>query len=169
MGRVPKRQKGDNVKNTRIFAIAALLLFSVAPKVHAACTSATAAGSFGFTTTGTLILPLPTGPVPVGAVGSITFDLSGNTTGSQDRSLGGAFAHETLTGTLTVNRDCTISLLANVFDSSGRLVRISTIDGVLVNNGKRIRAIFETVVLANGVSLPSILTVEADRIRGHAD
>jgi len=87
--------------------------------------------------------------------------------GSQDRSVGGAFAHETITGTLTVNRDCTILLVANVYDSSGSLVRTSTIDGVLVNNGKQIRAIFETV-LANGVSLGSVLTVDANRLQGHA-
>ena len=82
--------------------------------------------------------------------------------------MGGAFAHETITGALTVNPDCTISLLANVFDSSGNLVRTSTIDGVLLNNGKQIRAIFETVVLANGVSLGSVLTVDANRVQGHA-
>ena len=152
------------MKPARVFAVIGLFLLLARPSLHAACTSATAAGSFGFTTTGTLILP--SGPVPVGAVGLITFDLNGNAAGSQDRSLGGAFAHETLTGTLTVNRDCTISLLANVFDSSGTLVRTSTIDGVLVNNGKQIRAIFETV-LANGVSLGSVLTVDANRVQGH--
>ena len=156
------------MKPTRVFAVIGLFLLFAGSSLHAACTSATAAGTFGFTTTGILILPAPTGPVPVGAVGSITFDLNGNAAGSQDRSLGGAFAHETLTGTLTVNRDCTISLLANVFDSSGTLVRTSTIDGVLVNNGKQIRGIFETVVLANGVSLGSVLTVDANRVRGHA-
>src|SRR5258708_5313747 len=154
------------MKSAKTFAaISFFLLF--ATSLHAACTGATAAGTFGFTTTGTLILP--TGPAPVAAVGVVSFDLSGNTTGSQDRSVGGAFAHETLTGTLTINRDCTISLLANVFDSSGTLVRTSTIDGVLVNNGKQVRAIFETVVLANGVSLPSVLTIEGNRIRGHSD
>jgi len=156
------------MKSARVFAVIGLFLLLAGPSLHAACTSATAAGTFGFTTTGILILPAPTGPVPVGAVGSITFDLNGNAAGSQDRSLGGAFAHETLTGTLTVNRDCTISLLANVFDSSGTLVRTSTIDGVLVNNGKQIRGIFETVVLANGVSLGSVLTVDANRVQGHA-
>ena len=154
------------MKSTKILAALVLLLLSAAPGLRAACTSATAAGTLGFTTTGILILP--TGPVPVGAVGVITFDLSGNATGSQDRSVGGAFAHETITGTLAVNRDCTISLLANVFDSSGTLVRTAKIDGVLVNNGKQIRAIFESVVLANGVSLPSVLTIEANRIQGHA-
>ena len=142
------------MKPARVFAAIGLFLLLAGPSLHAACTSATAAGTFGFTTTGILILPAPTGAVPVGAVGSITFDLNGNAAGSQDRSLGGAFAHETL--------------LANVFDSSGTLVRTSTIDGVLVNNGKQIRGIFETVVLANGVSLGSVLTTEADRIQGHA-
>ncbi len=81
--------------------------------------------------------------------------------------MGGVFAHETITGTLTVNRDCTISLVANVYDSSGNLARTSTIPGVLVNNGKQIRAIFESVVLPNGVNLPSVLTIEANRIQGH--
>ena len=156
------------MKPARVFAVIGLFLLLAGPSLHAACTSATAAGTFGFTTTGILILPAPTGPVPVGAVGSITFQLNGDVSGSQDRSVGGAFAHETITGTLTVNPDCTISLLANVFDSSGNLVRTSTIDGVLVNNGKQIRAIFETVVLANGVSLGSVLTVDANRVQGHA-
>jgi len=153
------------MKITRAFT-AIGLFFLTAPGVYAACSSATAAGTFGFTTTGTLILP--TGPAPVAAVGVVSFDRDGNTTGSQDRSVGGAFAHETITGTLTVNRDCTISLLANVYDSSGNLVRTSTIPGVLVDNGKHIRAIFETVVLPNGANLPSVLTIEAERIQGHA-
>ena len=154
------------MKPARVFRAIGLFLLLAGPSLHAACTSATAAGTFGFTTTGTLILP--SGPVPVGAVGLITFQLNGDVSGNQDRSVGGIFAHETITGTLTVNRDCTISLLANVFDSSGNLVRTSTIDGVLVNNGKQIRGIFETVVLANGVSLGSVLTVDANRVQGHA-
>src|SRR5437667_6523772 len=118
------------MKLAKAFAAISLFLLLAASGLHAACSSATAVGTFGFTTTGTLILP--TGPAPVAAVGVVSFDLNGNTTGSQDRSVGGAFAHETLTGTLTVNRDCTISLLANVYDSSGNLVRTSTIPGVLV-------------------------------------
>jgi hypothetical protein len=72
---------------------------------------------------------------------------------------------ETITGTPTVNRDCTISLVANVHESSGNLVRTSTLPGVLVGNGKHIRAVFETVVLPNGPNLPSVLTIEAERIR----
>ena len=119
------------MKPASVFAAIGLFLLLAGPSLHAAC-----------------------GAVPVGAVGSITFDLNGNAAGSQDRSLGGTFAHETL--------------LANVFDSSGTLVRTSTIDGVLVNDGKQIRGIFETVVLANGVSLGSVSTVDANRVQGHA-
>ena len=154
------------MKSARTFAAISFFLL-LATSLHAACTSATAAGSFGFTTTGTLILP--TGPAPVAAVGVVTFDLNSNITGGQDRSVCGAFAHETITGTFTVTRDCTITVVANVYDSSGNLVRTSTIPGVLVNNGKQIRAIFETVVLPNGLNLPSILTLDADRIQGHAE
>ena len=78
------------MKPARVFAVIGLFLLLAEPGLHAACTSATAAGTFGFTTTGTLILP--SGPVPVGAVGLITFELRGTATGSQDTSLGGAFA-----------------------------------------------------------------------------
>jgi hypothetical protein len=153
------------MKPTKVLAISSLLVLAASLQSAAACTSATAAGTFGFTTTGTLFLP--TGPAPVAAVGIITFDLNGNATGSQDRSVGGAFAHETVTGTLTVNRDCTVTLNADVFDGTGNLVRTSVIPGVLVNNGREIRAIFQSVVLPNGASLPSTLTVEVVRVRGH--
>src|SRR5438445_10544150 len=155
------------MKPARVLAAIGLFLILAGPSLHAACTSATAAGTFGFTTTGTLILP--SGPVPVGAVGSITFQLNGDVSASQDRSVGGAFAHETITGTLTVNPDCTTVLLANVYDNNGNLVRTSTIDGVIVNNGKEIRAIFESVVAKpSGAVLPAILTIEAVRIHGHS-
>ena len=155
------------MKSTKTLAALAIFLLSLAPGVHAACSNASAAGSFGFTTNGTLFLPIC--PAPVAVVGSINFDRDGRTTGSQDRSVAGDVAHETLTGTLTVNRNCSLTLVANVFDTSGNLVRTSTIQGVLVNNGKQIRAIFESVVLPDGTSLRAVLMTDADRIRGDSD
>src|SRR5438309_12072950 len=101
------------MKPARVLAAIGLFLLLAGPGLHAACTSATAAGTFGFTTTGALILPA--GPVPVAAVGLVTLELNGNITGSQDRSVGGAFAHETITGTFTINRDCAIVVIANVY------------------------------------------------------
>ena len=75
------------MKNPKVLTILGLFLLCATPSLHAACSAATAAGTYGFTTTGTLILP--TGPAPVAAVGSITFQLDGAVSGSQDRS-GGA-------------------------------------------------------------------------------
>jgi hypothetical protein len=144
-------------------AISAVSLFfaMAVPGLNAACNIASAAGTFGFTVTGTLYVP---DPAPVGGVGIIRFDQNGNASGSQDRSVGGAFAHELLLGKLTVHSDCTLSLLANVYDTSGNLIRTSTLPGVLVNNGQEIRVMFASVVLPNGVSLPSVLTVDAVRV-----
>jgi hypothetical protein len=88
-------------KNPKVLTILDLFLLIAGPSLHAACSAATAAGAYGFTTTGTLILP--NGPAPVAAVGLITFQLNGEVSGSQDRSVGGVFAHETITQT-TRNR-----------------------------------------------------------------
>ncbi|HZR32902.1 MAG TPA: hypothetical protein VFA76_13740 [Terriglobales bacterium] len=101
-------------------------LLALLPGAHALCSTATAAGTYGFTTSGTLYLP---GPVPVGAVGSIIFDLNGNATGSQDRSVGGAIAHEAISGTFSVEPNCSITVDANVYDGNGNLVRSSRIPG----------------------------------------
>ena len=153
------------MKNSRICAIVAAVLLSVAPRLYAACSNATVAGTYGFTTTGTLFLPEP---APAAAAGSITFDLNGSATGSQDRSVAGSFAHETIQGTYTINNNCALRLIADVYEESGTLVRTAAIDGVLVDNGKQIRAMFESVTLPNGASLGSVLSVEAIRVQGHA-
>ena len=150
------------MKSVKALTTLGLFLLLAAPGLHAVCSNATAGGTYAFTTTGTLILP--TGAAPVAAVGLITFQLNGSTTGSQDRSVGGVFAHETITGTLTVNHDCTSLLVANVYDTSGNLVRTSTISSVFVNNGRLIRGVFESVTLPDGTALPAILTVDANRM-----
>src|SRR5664280_89303 len=81
---------------------------SSAPAVQAAehCSNAKAAGKWALTLTGTLILP--TGPVPGAATASATVDANGNiVSGTEARNVGGDFAYETLTGSWTVNPDCT--------------------------------------------------------------
>ena len=97
------------MRSTKIAAAVALLLLLATPRVHAACTNTTLAGTFGFTTTGTLILP--TGPAPLAAVGPITFGLNGHASGSQDRSVGGVVAHEKISGPFTFHYNCTNSLV----------------------------------------------------------
>ncbi len=100
------------MKNKLALTVALLTLLSVAPHAHAVCTNATVLGNWGFTGTGVVILP--TGAVPVGAVGSVHFDLAGNVSGGQDRSLGGGVQHETVSGTYTISGDCALTITANV-------------------------------------------------------
>ena len=122
------------------------------------CSTASVAGKFGFTTTGS---------VPaigaVAATGIFTQDASGNITGTQTRSLNGDIADETFTGTATVNPDCTGTDTIQVFES-GILVRTTTLHVVYDDNGREARAIFTSLVLSDGTSLPSIITIQARKV-----
>ena len=102
---------------------ALFLLASVAPKAQAApCSLAGVTGKYGFTLTGTVILP--TGAVPIAAVGAATVDTKGNVTGTEARTVGGEYADETMQGTLAVNADCTGTMTVNFYEA-GQLVRTS--------------------------------------------
>src|SRR6202165_3038198 len=79
------------------------------------CSAANVAGKWAYTYTGTIILP--TAAVPVATVGSFTLDTHGNVTATQNRSVGGVYAQETVTGTITVKGNCTGTLNANVYQS----------------------------------------------------
>jgi hypothetical protein len=150
------------MKNKITLAILALTLLSFAPNLHAACTNATMLGNWGFTGTGVIILP--TGPVPVGAVGNVRFDLEGNISGGQDRSVGGGEAHETIAGTYTIGGDCALTITANVYDDAGTLQRTTVLKGVVVSNGKESRMIYQVVTLPNGALLPAVLTLDANKV-----
>ena len=64
-----------NITRT-LFVITCLATFTVSmvSTTQAQCSNATAVGAYGFTTTGSIIGP--SGPVPVVAVGRITFTLA---------------------------------------------------------------------------------------------
>lgn len=129
--------------------------------VHKHCSNATAAGKWAFTSAGTLILP--TGPVQVAAVATFAEDVAGNLSGSQTRSLNGDVADETFTGKATVNSDCTSTYIVDVF-LSGVLVRTTTVHVVFDDNSRSARGIFTSLVLPNGASLPTVLTLDARRL-----
>ena len=136
-----------------------MLAMSIAPSsVRAACTNHTGAGTWGFSTSGSI-------PAigPVAATGVFTQDVSGNITGTQTRSLNGDIADETFTGTATVNPDCTGTDTIQVFES-GILVRTTTLHLVYDDNGREARAVFTSLVLPDGTSLPSIIAIEARRL-----
>jgi hypothetical protein len=78
--------------------------------------------------------------------------------------LNGSVADETFTGTATVNSDCTGTDSIQVFQD-GSLVRTTTLHVVYDDKGREARAIFTSLVLQpSGVSLPSIITIEARKL-----
>jgi hypothetical protein len=146
------------MKTTKLLMLIMLAMSVVPSSVHAACTNHTVAGTWGFSTSGSI-------PAigAVAATGIFTQDVSGNITGTQTRSLNGDIADETFTGTATVNPDCTGTDTIQVFES-GILVRTTTLHVVYDDNGREARAVFTSLVLPDGTTLPSIITIEARRL-----
>jgi len=143
-------------------ALFSILLASVAPLAQAnQCTAQKAAASYGFTLTGVLITA--GGPVPIAAVGRASVDISGHVAGTEGRSVGGGFANETLSGTVTVNPDCTGSMTVNFYEA-GQLVRTSVLSVVFVNNQQELQMVQSSLTLPNGANVPVVVTVNAKKI-----
>src|SRR6266568_30395 len=163
-----------NIPRTLLFVFVATLFVSMAATVQAKgkdpqCTGAGVAGEYGYTYTGTIFLPTGAA-VPAASVGRFTLDAAGNFVGSQSRSVGGGIGHETITGTLTVNPDCTGPGTFKIFNESGVLVRTATQDFAYVDNEREIRGIFTSLVLQpSGISLGSVLTADAKKLFPETD
>jgi len=138
------------------------MLVSLAPSARAArCSPPGVAGNYGFTLSGQVILP--TGPVPIAAVGRATLDADGNVSGTESRSVGGGFADETFAGSYAVNADCTGTATIRFYES-GQLVRTSVLSLIFDNNQREIRMVQKSLQLPNGAFLPVVITVEARRV-----
>lgn len=125
------------------------------------CSLASVAGNYGFTLNGTLLLP--SGIVPLAAIGRVTLTAQGNASGTEARNSGGSFAAETLTATFTVNPDCTGAATIMAFES-GQLIRTAVVSAAWDDNSNEIREIAQSVTLPDGRSIPAVLTVEARKI-----
>jgi hypothetical protein len=147
-----------NIQRTTLMLVALVaLLASVPPAAHAIhCSTAMVAGDWAGTLTGTLLLP--TGPVPVAGVVRAIVDINGNFTGTEARTIGGGYADETLTGSWTVNPDCTGTDTLNAYES-GQLVRTSALTIVFDDNAKQVRMVQKSLTLPDGTQLPVVLTL----------
>jgi hypothetical protein len=145
------------------FATLLLSLAAVASaQVPRTCSLAGEAGEWGYTVTGTLILP--TGAAPFAVVGRNTIDAEGNFSGTQTTVVGGKVVENTTQGTITVNSDCTGTITVNIYDQTGKLVRTATWATVAVDNQRELRAIATSLVLQpSGTSVPAILTMNAKK------
>jgi len=151
------------VRATLLMISLVAVCVAIVPAAQAAehCSNAKAAGNWGFTLTGTLILP--TGPVPGAAVGRLSVDAAGNISGTEARNVGGGFANETITGSWTVNSDCTASVTANIYES-GVLVRTSILTAVFVDHSSKIRAVQESLTLPDGTPIPVVITLDGNKL-----
>ena len=133
-----------------------ILLTALTGMVSAAnahsCSFTKVAGNYGFTTSGSI----PT-LGPFAAVGHVAFDSSGHFEGAQTTSLAGSIFDETVSGTFTVNSDCTGTAIVNVYHA-GVLFRTTNLDLVWVSNRNEIRAIFRTVGTAIAIEAKRVFT-----------
>jgi hypothetical protein len=125
----------------------------------AACSLVRAAGTYGVSDSGTVI-----GIGPRAAVGSITFDAAGNANGSVTASLNGGVSSTTLSGTYTVNSDCTGSSTFGEYDQSGNLILTATVALMFDDNMRETRFLFTSVTLANGNSLATAINGDARKL-----
>lgn len=144
------------------FLLATICIASLLPlQAQAAqCSQATVAGNWAYTYSGTVFVP---NPLPVAAVGHAHLDSSGNLSGSQTHVLAGQGEVEDISGTYTVNRDCTGAMTINV-SLNGQLLRSATLNVAYDNNVNHARMIFTSLTLSEGTVVPSVITVDVNRV-----
>jgi hypothetical protein len=147
---------------TLVLIVFAMFVVSMAPSAHARqCSLAGAAGTYGFTVTGTLLLP--TGAVPIAGVGRLSINADGSVSGTEGRSVGGVFANETFKGTATINPDCTGTATLMFFES-GVLVATSVYSSVVDDNMREERNVQQSLTLPDGTNVPVVITSQTRRI-----
>ena len=126
------------------------------------CSNALLAGTWGYTKTGTIYLP--TGAALFASIGTLTFDAAGNVTGTLEASLGGTIGNSEVAGTFTMNANCSGTMAFGVYDQSGNLLRTVTMALVLDDKARELRGLMTSLVLPNGMSLPTVITGNARRL-----
>jgi hypothetical protein len=153
-----------NIARTILIVFFATLFTSMVPAAWAddSCSTAKAAGNWGATLSGTLLLP--TGPVLAAAVIRATIDAQGNiVSATEARNVGGGFANETLTGSWTVNSDCTGTITAHIYEN-GQLLRTSVLAIVFDDNLREFRMVQESLTLPDGTTIPVVITAQGRKI-----
>ena len=126
---------------TLVIVFAIVFVLGILPKAqageHRECSTASLQGSFGFTSTGTLLALPPPSAGPFAEIGRQTFDGQGNTDATATLSANGNIKRVTVVGTYVVNPDCTgsMTLLVSPFGSTVNL------DFVIDDDGAELRAI----------------------------
>ena len=142
-----------------VFAVTLLMSMAATAQPGNACSFARAAGAYGTSDSGTVV-----GIGPRAADALLTLDTAGNISGPVTSSLNGGVAHTRLSGTYTVNRDCTGTASFGEFDQSGNLLISATVDFVWVDNMREILFIFTSATLPDGTSLGIVINGTAKKL-----
>lgn len=126
----------------------------------AQCSPASVAGTWTYTYTGTVFVP---DPLPVAAVGQARLDSQGTLKGSQTHTLAGQTEVEDISGTFTVNKNCTGTFSVNV-SLNGQLLRTAGLNVVYDTNLNHARMIFTSLTLSDGTALPAAITADLSRV-----
>lgn len=146
-----------------LLILGATLVLTLAPLQAEAshCSTAAMAGNWAYTYTGTIFTP--NGPIPAASVGHFHQDGAGSVSGSQARSVAGNPGTEDISGTVSVNKDCTATATVNVL-VNGQLQRTTTLALVYDSDGNHVRMIFQTVTLPDGTNVPVVITIDGNRV-----
>jgi hypothetical protein len=96
-------------------------------------------------------------------VGHFRQDAQGSLSGGQARSVAGQSGLEDISGTVSVNDDCTGTATIEVL-VNGQLQRTAELAVVYDSSGNHMRAIFQSLILPNGANVPVVLTIDANRV-----
>ena len=152
----------NNIARALLVSATASALAVAAIQAHAgSCSLANTAGDWAYTYTGTIFTK--NGPVPAAAVGHFHQDAAGNISGNQTRSVAGSSGMEDISGTISVNSDCTATATINVL-VDGQLQRTGVLTGIYDNNRNHARDIFESLTLSDGTNVPVVLTSDVQRL-----
>lgn len=152
-----------NIVRPVLFFATLVLSLAVAWAQEGACSNTSVAGTWGYSETGTVILP--TGPVPYASLGRYTLDPDGNYSGTRVNSVGGDTGTATFKGTATVNSDCTGTVTIRFYDQSGNLTSTAVKALVYVDNARQAYAIITSVVRADGTRVSAVLTTNARKLK----
>jgi len=144
-----------------VLSTALILALSPLQAKAGVCSNAATAGNWAYTYTGTIFTQ--NGLLPIASVGHYHQDAAGNVTGSQARSVAGSPGAEDISGTVSVNKDCTASATIDVL-ANGQLQRTTTLALVYDSNQNHVRMIFQTVTLPGGANLPAVITIDGNKV-----
>ena len=143
-------------------AAAAVCISSLIPLQAQAkqCSAASISGNYAYTYSGTVFTP---DPLPAAAVGHARLDSGGGVNGTQTHTLGGQAEVEDISGTYTINKDCTGSMTINV-SINGQLLRTTTVNTAWDSNLNHARMVFTSLILPDGTNVPVVITADVSRV-----